>query len=33
MLYLTTSEMLAELGRNLREARLADNLSQVTLAA
>ena len=33
MLYLTTEEMLAELGRNLREARLADNLSQMTVAA
>ncbi len=33
MLYLTTGEMLAELGRNLREARLADNLSQMTVAA
>ena len=32
MLYLTTSEMMAELGRNLREARLADNLSQTTAA-
>ena len=33
MLYLTTDEMLVELGRNLREARLADNLSQMTVAA
>ena len=32
MLYLTTNEMLAELGRNLREARLADNISQMTAA-
>jgi len=33
MLYLTKDEMLAELGRNLRMARLADNLSQTTAAA
>ncbi len=33
MLYLTTDEMPKELGRNLREARLADNLSQTTAAA
>ena len=33
MLYLTKEEMLAELGRNLRAARLADNLSQTTAAA
>jgi transcriptional regulator with XRE-family HTH domain len=32
MLYLTKAEMLEELGRNLREARLADNLSQSVAA-
>lgn len=32
MLYMTTAEMLAELGRNLRAARLADNISQATAA-
>ena len=33
MIYLTKDEMLAELGRNLRAARLADNLSQTMVAA
>ena len=32
MIYMTTAEMLAELGRNLRAARLADNISQATAA-